>query len=138
MHNLALVYTRQYRSAEAEALYRAAIELQRSVLGEDHPDVFLTMNALASVLSDQGKVDEAEALFRQVLEGQIQGQQLELDRHAHLLARDARALEEVPPLTLELEAARTLLAKLKEDADQADAQWRSSRAIRDALTDCDN
>lgn len=59
---------------------RAALELQRRAPGEDHPDVLprthpgvlLSMNNLASVLREQGRMEEAEVLFRDALALRVQ------------------------------------------------------------------
>jgi hypothetical protein len=39
-------------------------------LGSDHPDTLATANNLAKVYTDQGRLSEAEALFRRVLEAE--------------------------------------------------------------------
>ncbi len=44
------------------------VELQRRVLGEEHPETLTSINNLALLSSYQGKYAEAEALFIQVLE----------------------------------------------------------------------
>ena len=38
-------------------------------LGPAHPDTLATVNNLANLLSDQGKLDEAEPLYRRALAG---------------------------------------------------------------------
>ena len=43
--------------------------LRRQVFKEDHPDLLTTKNNLAQLLFAQGKYEEAEALFRQTLDG---------------------------------------------------------------------
>jgi tetratricopeptide (TPR) repeat protein len=47
---------------------KAANEICRSVMGEEHPNTLRSMHNLAEVFSRQGKYSEAEALIRQVLE----------------------------------------------------------------------
>jgi eukaryotic-like serine/threonine-protein kinase len=46
----------------------AALEIQRRVLGEEHPDTLQTAHDLSEVLSFQDKNEEAEQLARQLLE----------------------------------------------------------------------
>jgi CHAT domain-containing protein/tetratricopeptide (TPR) repeat protein len=59
---------RQGKYAEAERLFRQALEIRRRVQGEDHPDTATACDNLASSLTDQGKFAEAERLLRQALE----------------------------------------------------------------------
>jgi tetratricopeptide (TPR) repeat protein len=47
------------------------VDLQRRVLGEEHPDRLAGMNRLAALYSDEGKYPEAEALFTNVLKVQV-------------------------------------------------------------------
>ena len=58
--------TGQY--AEAERLFRQALEIRREVLGEEHPSYATTLNNLASLLQATGQYAEAERLHRQALE----------------------------------------------------------------------
>jgi eukaryotic-like serine/threonine-protein kinase len=54
--------------AQAEAMHRRALELRRSLPdGEERPSVATSLNNLANALSAQGKLDEAEALYRDAL-----------------------------------------------------------------------
>jgi tetratricopeptide (TPR) repeat protein len=68
LNNLALTYQSLARFAEAEPLYRRAIEIDERALGEVHPDVASEYNNLAILLQDQGKYAEAEPLFRRAVE----------------------------------------------------------------------
>jgi tetratricopeptide (TPR) repeat protein len=43
------------------------LNIHEAVLGKEHPDTLTSMNNLAGVLDSQGKYDEAEAMFQQVL-----------------------------------------------------------------------
>ena len=42
--------------------------MRQKVLGMEHPDILMSMNNLAQVLSYQGKYEEAEQMYREVLE----------------------------------------------------------------------
>ena len=56
------------RSEEAEAAYRAALEVRERGLSEDHPDVAFTRNKLGTFLLDEGRLAEAEELLEQARE----------------------------------------------------------------------
>ena len=55
------------RFAEAEGLYRQALEIDRATIGEAHPDYASGLNNLAMVVDDQGRFADAEELYRQAL-----------------------------------------------------------------------
>ena len=63
-NNIGLVLVRLGRFEEAEAEHLAALELRRTALGPDHPDVASSRNNLANVLIEQGRYAEAEAEYR--------------------------------------------------------------------------
>ena len=48
---------------------RIGSNLSEKVLGKEHPFTFTSMHNLANVLDGRGKYEEAEQLYRQVLEG---------------------------------------------------------------------
>ena len=58
----------QDKYAEAETLFRRAIEIDEKALGKDHPTVATDYNNLARLLQDQGKYAEAEPLYRRPIE----------------------------------------------------------------------
>ena len=60
LYNLAGIYKRQVKYAEAERLYRRALAIEEKALGRDHADVATTLNDLAGVYERQGKYAEAE------------------------------------------------------------------------------
>ena len=64
----AITLQAQGRVAEAEALYREALEIDRKTIGEAHPDYAIRLNNLAGVVEDQGRYAEAETLYREALE----------------------------------------------------------------------
>ena len=48
---------------------REALEGRRRTLGDTHPDTLTSINNLASLLQDQGKLSEAEPLHREAVSG---------------------------------------------------------------------
>ncbi len=63
--NLAHLQTRQGKLAAAEVNYRAALTGKIAALGDDHPDVAVTLHNLAVLLLDTGREDEGrEFLLR--------------------------------------------------------------------------
>ncbi|MEM6427759.1 MAG: tetratricopeptide repeat protein [Deinococcota bacterium] len=56
----------EYNSAEA--LLRQAIEIDKTTIGENHPNYAIRLNNLALVLQATGQYKEAERLFRQAIE----------------------------------------------------------------------
>jgi tetratricopeptide (TPR) repeat protein len=57
----------QYQRAEAEEMFRQALEIQRKLLKGGDADLAYTLNGLGAVLNDQGKVAEAETPLREAL-----------------------------------------------------------------------
>ena len=56
------------RYAEAEPLFKQALEVWQKLLGSEHPNVALSMNNLAELYRVQGRYAEAEPLYMQALE----------------------------------------------------------------------
>jgi serine/threonine-protein kinase len=67
LNNLASVFRRSGKLAEAEAVYREALTAARAVFGPAHPQLARTINNLAVVLRDQGDLAGAEPLMREAL-----------------------------------------------------------------------
>jgi hypothetical protein len=53
--------------AEAEGLLQEAAAMQIKFLGNDHPNLAATLNSLALVPREEGKLSESEATLRRVL-----------------------------------------------------------------------
>jgi len=53
---------------QAEPLYRQNLESFRRTLGPEHPNALIAENNLATLLQIQGKLADAESLFRHILE----------------------------------------------------------------------
>jgi len=66
--NLAFFYYEQGRWRDAEVYGVVAMEKQRQVLGEDHPDTLESMGDLASIYWHLGRLKDAEALGVVVME----------------------------------------------------------------------
>ena len=62
MNNLAATYSDQGKYEEAGKLELKVLDLQKKVLGPEHPDDLTIMNNLASTYSGQGKYIEARKL----------------------------------------------------------------------------
>ena len=54
--------------AQAEVMYRRAVEGLMRVLGRDHEHTISSVNSLASLLLDKGEPEQAGAFYRQALE----------------------------------------------------------------------
>ena len=67
MNNLAVLLKDQGHYADAEPLYREALQGRREALGPRHPDTLRSLNDLATVLKDQGRYADAEPLYRRSL-----------------------------------------------------------------------
>ena len=64
---MANIYNYQGRYEEAETLYLQALDMFRQSLGEEHPNVALSLNGLAHIYKSQGRYEEAEPLYLQAL-----------------------------------------------------------------------
>ena len=75
--NLASCLDSQGRYAEAEPLYRSALEAMQRVHGEEHPATLGIVDNLASCLYNLDRYAEAEALHRSALEAmqRVQGEE---------------------------------------------------------------
>jgi tetratricopeptide (TPR) repeat protein len=62
-----LVWDFKRDPVEAEALFRETLEMRRTLLGADHPDVAWTLYNYAYMLMEQGELARAEALAREAL-----------------------------------------------------------------------
>jgi tetratricopeptide (TPR) repeat protein len=67
-HILGEVYLSLDSESQAETNLMRAFELRQRYLGPKHPDTLETQDRIATLRQSQGRVDEAEALFRQILQ----------------------------------------------------------------------
>ncbi len=66
LNNLAALLKSKGKPADAEPLYRRALEGRQKLLGDEHPNTLSSLNNLAHLLRDQGKNKEAEEGFKKV------------------------------------------------------------------------
>lgn len=105
LDDLAKVYARDQQWLLAKQTYERALEIDRRVLGDDHPRIALRLNNLAIVAQNMGDLKQAEALFRDALS---RNQRAYGDRHPEtettkgnyglLLQHEGRLLEAEPLL----------------------------------------
>jgi tetratricopeptide (TPR) repeat protein len=69
VNNLAYLFQSTGRYAEAEPLYRRALQARERVLGEEHPSTLSSVNNLAYLFQSTGRYAEAEPLYRRAAEG---------------------------------------------------------------------
>ncbi|SLM38624.1 Tetratricopeptide-like helical domain [Lasallia pustulata] len=69
VNNLGLLYKDQGKMAEAEAMFRRALEGKEKAWGPEHTSTLDTVNNLGNLYANQGKMAEAEAMYRRALEG---------------------------------------------------------------------
>ena len=67
LYNLAILRRQQGRLAEAEQLYRQALEIREREESPNHPDVATTLNNLAGLEAAQGNYDAAQPLLERAL-----------------------------------------------------------------------
>ena len=68
LNNLAALYNSQGRYADAEPLYKQALEMTKRLFKGDHPYVAGSLNNLAYLYDSQGRYADAEPLYKQALE----------------------------------------------------------------------
>ena len=69
LSNVAASLDAQGKYAEAQPLYEHAVEIQRRLLGDDHPGTASIYNHLAWNLNAQGKYSEARGRWQQAVNG---------------------------------------------------------------------
>jgi CHAT domain-containing protein/Tfp pilus assembly protein PilF len=67
LNNLAILYQRKGRYAEAEPLHQRALTIREQALGPAHPDVASSLNNLAVLYEAQGRLAEAIPLVERAL-----------------------------------------------------------------------
>src|SRR5450631_71338 len=64
LNNLAGLYARQDRYAEAEALYLRTLAIREQRLESNHPDIVHSLSSLAALYVKQGKYAEAKPFYQ--------------------------------------------------------------------------
>jgi tetratricopeptide (TPR) repeat protein len=62
-----VLYSDQYRYADAEPLEKRALAIREKALGPDHPDVAQSLNNLATLYYSRGRFADAEPLYKRAL-----------------------------------------------------------------------
>ena len=65
---VASIFFDEGRLAEAEKLYREALDIRRRILGPDHPSTLALMDGFATTLATEHRHAEAEKLLRETLD----------------------------------------------------------------------
>lgn len=66
-YNLAILRRQQGEFAEAERLYRKALDIRERIEGPNHPDVATTLNNLAALMAAQGNYEVAQPMLERTL-----------------------------------------------------------------------
>jgi serine/threonine-protein kinase len=105
LDDLAQIYSSEHQWTLAKQTYERALEVDRRVLGDDHPRVAMHLNNLAVVAQSIGDLRQAEALYRDAIRRQERvygGQHPETaadkGNYGLLLQREGRLTEAEPLL----------------------------------------
>ena len=69
LHMLGALYRQNDMNAEAEKIYRRALNGYEKAWGPDNTSTLDTVNSLGALYADQGKHSEAERMYRRALDG---------------------------------------------------------------------
>ena len=67
LNNLAALYQRQERFADAEPLFKRALAIRERSLGPSHPDLAQSLNNMATHYEKQGRHGDSTPLFKRAL-----------------------------------------------------------------------
>jgi general secretion pathway protein A len=136
--NLAVLYHRQGKYADAEGLHHRARQIRERTYGPNHPKVATTLNNLALLYRDQGKDDEAQELMERSLEivEQAFGREhpkttLRLSNLEKILEGHGNACMSHQPLPTLFE--RYGQTRRVENRTQPDQQKGANRTVRDLV-----
>ncbi len=116
LHNLGVLRNSLRYYAAAEALLRRALSIREQRLGPDHPTVASSLNSLAAIHWNQGRVSKAELLWRRSLGIVEQAQPAEYSVVMEILNRLAalyiqqRKYSKAEPLLRRLSASQEKLS----------------------------
>jgi eukaryotic-like serine/threonine-protein kinase len=115
LNDLATVYISDHQWTLAKQAYDQALEIDRRMLGDDHPKVAFRLQNLAIVAQNMGDLKQAEVLYRDALQRELRAYG---DRHPEvavtkgnyglLLQREGRLTEAEPLLRSALEIKLSL------------------------------
>ena len=74
LNNVAQVYKRQWRTAEAIPLLERSLAMREKGLGREHPQIAQSLQNLASAMELQGHISESEPLLWRALEIRLKAQ----------------------------------------------------------------
>ena len=162
LDDLANVYADEQQWTLAKQTYERALEMDRRILGDDHPHVAVRLNNLGIVAQNMGDLKLAEALFRDAIR---RNEAVYGDRHPEtgatrgnyglLLQREGRLAEAEPLLRSALDVelklygpenynvgyARVSLAMLLHDEgafEEAESEFRQALAVYDKSLPADH
>jgi tetratricopeptide (TPR) repeat protein len=162
LDDLANVYADQQQWALAKQTYERALDIDRRVLGDDHPRVAIRLNNLAIVAQNMGDLSLAETLFQDAIRRKEQAYGAQhpetattLNNYGLLLQREGRLAEAEPLLQNALEVelnlygpdnynvayARVSLAMLLHDQGKlikAESEFRQALAVYDKTLPADH
>ena len=115
LNNLAEALRTEGQRDEAERLHRRAIEIRRTRLAPDHPDLAESLNNLGVLLTEERRFDEAQALFDEAL------------------AIRVKALGEQHSAVAEVRSNLGALAFAQGDLREAEQRQREVLAIEEAV-----
>jgi tetratricopeptide (TPR) repeat protein len=69
LNNLADLYQRQDRFADAEPIYKRALDIRERTVGADHPDTAASVNNLTSLYQAEGRTADALPLMERMMAG---------------------------------------------------------------------
>ena len=162
LDDLAQVYMGQQQWSLAKQTYERALEVDRRVLGDDHPRVAMRLNNLAVVAQSMGDLKLAEALYRDAIRRNEQAYGNEhpetgtaRGNYGLLLQREGRLAEAEPLLRSALDVqlklygpdnynvgyARVSLAMLLHDQGDlpgAETEFRQALAVYDKSLPADH
>ena len=93
LNNIAMIYYKQRRYAQAEVLFLRSIEITSRVLGSSHPDLTLTLASFGEVYTRLGRYSEAMEQYQRSLS-------ILRNMSPRLYGRIARTLERVSSMYL--------------------------------------
>ena len=64
LNNLAVLYTRQGRNADAERLFKQSVTTYEKTLGPNHPDLADVLDNLAGLFRDEGRTADAQQILK--------------------------------------------------------------------------